>query len=211
MWALSILLLLGCGEWALIFRTWVSFRYLILYAGAAFLRLFYLPHFFPHWDTYYFLLPVAVLAAVYHLRSLWRANTSHNQQTYDTPETGVPWLVLIARNPKRAVCLEIAIIFLSIYYLIDSGNLIRPPGFGTLPPGLQEWLETGSHAGIFAFLFALATPFAYMTWHQAVSGVPFWPERKPKVRPSSTNRHVRVQNHALPELPNVKELSDNLE
>ena len=35
---IGLVLLLGCAEWVLIFRTWVSFRYLLLYAGAASLR-----------------------------------------------------------------------------------------------------------------------------------------------------------------------------
>ena len=34
---IGFLMLLGCAEWALIFRTWVSFRYLLLYAGIGFL------------------------------------------------------------------------------------------------------------------------------------------------------------------------------
>jgi len=38
---ISLVLLAGCAEWVLIFRTWVSFRYLLLYAGVAALRFYY--------------------------------------------------------------------------------------------------------------------------------------------------------------------------
>src|SRR5688572_21308415 len=106
---IRVIALLGCAEWLLIFRTWVSFRYLLLYAGFAALRLLYVPNLFPHWDNSYILLPISLLAILYHLRSAWRASTSHNQQTYGTSETGVPWLVIIAQNPKRAFALECAI------------------------------------------------------------------------------------------------------
>jgi hypothetical protein len=49
-----------------------------------------------------------------------------------------------------------------------------------------------------------------MLWHQAVSGVPFWPEGKPRIRMNSASRHVRVQDRPLPQLPSAKELSDDL-
>ena len=208
--ALSILLLLGCGEWALIFRAWVSFRYLILYAGAAYLRLFYFLHYLPHWDTNYILFPVSVLALLYHIRLLFRGGTSHNQQTYDTPETGVPWLVIVARSPKRALLLELSIIALAAWYMARYGNLVYPPGFRHLPEGLQAWLAAEHGALVFVFQWTYGTILIYMLWHQAVSGVPFWPEGKPRIRMNSASRYVRVQDRPLPQLPGAKELSDDL-
>jgi hypothetical protein len=196
MWPVRILALLGCAEWLLIFRTWVSFRYLVLYAGFAALRLLYFPKFLPHVDSYYMLLPVSIVAMLYHLRLLWRAQTAHNQQTYDTPETGVPWLVILTRNRQYAFGLECAVIVGFVFFMMNYG---RP-----LYRGFQP-----TTAGIIALTYALWMPFSYALWNLTVSGVPLW---RPRERPAEQSpNYVREENHTVPPLPTVKELSDNLE
>jgi hypothetical protein len=208
MWPIRIIALLGCAEWLLIFRTWVSFRYLFLYGGFAALRLFYFLNFFPHWNNNYILLPICLLAVLYHLRSAWRSRTSHNQQTYGTPETGVPWLVIIAQNPKRALALEFAIITIFIFFLFNYGNIVYPRGFGALPQALQAWLSSPSNVKAFAGINAFWMLFAYSLWNLAVSRVPLW---RPRTAPSSdAYQYVREANHNPPKLPSVKDLSDDL-
>ena len=206
---LGIVLLLGCAEWALIFRTWVSFRYLLLYAGIGFLRLYYLFTYFPHWDAHYFIFPACILAVLQHLRSLWRASTSHNQQTYNTPETGVPWLAIIAQNRKRAQFLEYVIMMAFVWYMANYGRIVYPPKFLTLSPAWRSWFINPSNASTFTLLLAVATVFTYGLWNVAVSGVPFF---RPREAPTgeSPYRHVREESHRSPRLPSVKELSDDI-
>jgi hypothetical protein len=206
---IGLVLLLGCAEWALIFRTWVSFRYLFLYAGVAALRLYYFFHFFPHWDANYVLLPVSLLAVLYHLRTAWRGGTSHNQQTYNTPETGVPWLAVIAQNRKRAQFLEYLIMTAFVWYLASYGRIVYPPGFLTLSPAWRTWFISPNHAWNFAILSALGALFSYSLWNLAVSGVPFLRPREP-ASSESPYRHVREESHRSPRLPSVKELSDDI-
>ena len=181
--------LLGCAEWLLIFRTWVSFRYLLLYAGFAALRLLYFPNLFPHWDNNYILLPISCLAILYHLRTARKGHTSHNQQTYNTPETGVPLLVIVAQNPKRAFALECAIIAAFVFYMANYGNIVYPREFGALPQAWQAWLLPLSNATLIAGINAFWTLLAYSLWNLAVSGVPLWRSRTaPR---SGTYQYVR--------------------
>ena len=208
MWPVRLIALLGCAEWLLIFRAWVSFRYLLLYAGFAALRLLYFMNFFPHWDNNYLLVACSFVAVIWHLRALWRANTSQNQQTYNTPETGVPWLVIVTRNPQYAYGLECAIIVGFIFLMFGYGNLMYPRGFLSLPPFLQALLASPSNAKVFAGLNALWMAFAYALWNLAISGKPLWPTRAaPRTEPY---QHVREQTHTPPPLPSVKDLSDDL-
>jgi hypothetical protein len=205
---LRFIALLGCAEWLLIFRTWVSFRYLFLYAGFATLRLLYFPNLFPHWDNGYILLPISLLAIVYHLRTAWRGHTSHNQQTYNTPETGVPWLVIVAQNPKRAFALECAIVTAFVFYMANYGNIVYPREFGALPQAWQAWLSQLSNATLIAGINALWMLFAYPLWNLAVSGKPLW--RSSTAARADTYQYVREANHSPPRLPSVKNLSDDL-
>jgi hypothetical protein len=148
------------------------------------------------------------LAVLYHLRPARRGRTSHNQQTYDTPETGVPWLVIIAQNPRRALALEFAIITAFIFYMANYGNIVYPRGFAALSPAWQAWLSSLSHAKAFAAITAMWMLFAYSLWNLAVSGRPLW---RPSTAPrSDTYPHVREENHSPPRLPSVKDLSDDL-
>jgi hypothetical protein len=196
-WPLRIIALLGCAEWLLIFRTWGSFRYLLLYAGFAALRLFYFLQILPHWDNNYFLVGASIVAVVWHLRALWRANTSQNQQTYDTPETGVPWLVIVTHNRQYAFGLECAIIVVFIFYMANYGRLILPPG-----------VQSHTTAKAFAWISAIWMLFSYSLWNAIVSGKPLWPTRA--TPPREPYQHVREETHTPPPLPSVKDLSDDL-
>jgi hypothetical protein len=73
----------------------------------------------------------------------------------DTPETGVPWLVIVARNPQRAFGLECAIIVGFIFFMFNYGRLIYPRGFSALPTPLQALLSSPSYAKAFAALNAI--------------------------------------------------------
>ena len=75
MWLFRLLTLLMCAEWLLIFRVWISFRYLLLFVAVCFLRGRLLA-FIPHWDTYYFVFLFATLGMLYHLRSVWRGRSA---------------------------------------------------------------------------------------------------------------------------------------
>jgi hypothetical protein len=152
---------------------------------------------------------VSLLAILYHLRSAWKASTSHNQQTYGTPETGVPWLVIIARNPKRAFALECAIITAFIYYLANYGNVVYPREFGALPQAWQAWLSEPFNASLFGGINALWKLFAYSLWNLTTSGKPLW--RSTAAPAADSYRHVRQENHSLPRLPSVKELAQEFE
>jgi hypothetical protein len=196
-WPVRIIALLGCAEWLLIFRTWVSFRYLLLYTGFAALRLLYFLKFLPHWDNNYLLIMFSFVAVIWHLRALWRASTSQNQQTYGTPETGVPWLVIVTRNPQYAFGLECAVIVGFIFFMAGYGRLIIPWGFQSI-----------STAKAIAWLNALWMAFAYALWNLAISGKPLWPTRAaPRSEPY---QHVREADHTPPPLPRVRDLSDDL-
>lgn len=197
MWPLRIIALLGCAEWLLIFRTWISFRYLLLYAGVAALRLLYLMYFFPRWDSNYILILACFPAILYHLRSLWRAGTSQNQQTYGTPETGVPWLVIVTRNPQYAFGLECAIIAGFIFFMASYGRLILPRGWQSL-----------STATAVTWINAIWMLFAYSLWNLAISGKPLWPTRAAPT--TDPYQYVREENHTPPPLPSVRDLSDDL-
>ena len=197
MWPVRIIALLGCAEWLLIFRTWVSFRYLLLYAGFAALRLLYLMKFLPHWDSNYILIMACFPALLWHLRSLWRASTSQNQQTYDTPETGVPWLVIVTRNRQFAFGLECAIITGFIVFMASYGRLILPPAWQSL-----------SAAAAVTWINAFWMLFAYSLWNLAISGKPLWPTRA--VPATDPYQYVREQNHSSPPLPSARDLSDDL-
>jgi hypothetical protein len=161
-------------------------------------------------DAHYFIFPVCLLAVMQHLRSIWRATTSHNQQTYKTPETGVPWLVIIAQNKQRALFLEYLIMTLFVWYMANYGRIVYGPKFLTLSPDWRTWFINPSNAETFALLLGIATPFAYGLWNVAVSGVPFFRPREAATGGASPYRHVREESRRSPRLPSVKELSDNI-
>jgi hypothetical protein len=151
----------------------------------------------PHWDNNYFLVGASIVAVIWHLRALWRANTSQNQQTYDTPETGVPCLVIVTRNRQYAVGLECAIIVLFIFFMANYGRLIVPYGFQSL-----------TTARALTWISAIWMLFSYTLWDGIVSGKPLWPTRASP--PREPYQHVREQEHAPTPLPSVKELSADL-
>ena len=197
MWPVRIIALLGCAEWLLIFRTWVSFRYLLLYAGFAALRLLYLMKFLPHWDSNYILIMACFPALLWHLRSLWRASTSQNQQTYDTPETGVPWLVIVTRNRQFAFGLECAIITGFIVFMAE----LRP----SHPTAGLAIAFSGQRRSPGSTLSGCSLPIRCGTS----------PSRASRYGPPARRRpdpyqYVREQNHSPPPLPSVRDLSDDL-
>ena len=135
--------LLLCAEWLLLFRTWISLRYLIVFLAAAVLRARLL-NFIPHWDIHEFLYLATFPALLYHLRMLGRS--ARYREAYGTPDTGIPWLIIVARTEKAAYALEVAIIGAFMLYMDAYGVMVYPHDFGALDPDWQRWLSQRSHA-----------------------------------------------------------------
>ena len=85
----QFLALLMCAEWLLIFRIWVSFRFLLLFVAVCFLRARILA-LIPHWDSYYLIFPLATLGMLYNLRSVLRGRSARYRDFYTTPDAGAP-------------------------------------------------------------------------------------------------------------------------
>jgi hypothetical protein len=207
MWLFRLLTLLMCAEWLLIFRIWVSFRFLLLFVAACFLRARIL-RFIPHWDTYYFVFPVAAVGMLYHLRLVWMRRGARYRDFYNTPESGVPWLVLVAQTPKWAQLLEYVIMMAFLYYMMGYGHLVYPREFGALPPAWQAWLSDPANAELFSAAYAISAMFGLSLWNLIASGVPLW---KPKTANAEAYPYVREASHTSPRLPTVKELADDLQ
>ena len=65
---------------------------------------------------------------LYHLRCTWNRRSARNREFYNMPDTGVPWLVLVAQTPKAAQFLESLIMMAFVVYMVRYGNLVYPPG-----------------------------------------------------------------------------------
>ena len=199
--------LLLCAEWLLIFRIWVSFRYLLLFILFGALRLRLLA-FIPHWENHYTVLPLALIATLYNLRCVFNGSSARNREISTTPDTGVPWLVIVAKTKKAAQFLEFVIMGAFLYYMMQYGTLVYPAEFGALPPAWQAWLADGIHAELFIFAYFGLSMCGLAFWSLLEAGVPLW---KPKT-PTSADayQHVQEVSHATPRLPSVKELADEL-
>jgi hypothetical protein len=193
-----------CAEWLLIFRVWVSFRYLLLFVAVCFLRARFLA-FIPHWDTYYFVFLCATLGMLYHLRSIWRGRSGRSRDFYNTPDSGVPWLVMVAQTPRAAQFLEYVIMMGLLFYMMSYGHLVYPREFGALPPAWQPWLSVPANAELFSAAYAISAMFGLSLWNLIASGVPLW---KPRTTNAEAYPYVREASHSSPRLPSVKELAD---
>jgi hypothetical protein len=204
---LRFLALLLCAEWLLLFRGWSSLKYLIVFMAAAVLRARIL-NFIPHWDTHAFLYLATFPALLYHLPMLGR--TARYREAYGTPDTGIPWLVIVARTEKAAYVLEIVIITAFIAYMDAYGAMIFPSEFGTLNPAWQDWLSEPGHAERFAFAYATTGMFGLVFWIQLHCGLPLG---KPKTDAGAVAyQDVRdIRRRTPPKLANVKELSEELQ
>ena len=202
---LRCLALLLCAEWLLLFRARSSLRYLIVFLGAAVIRARLL-NLIPHWDIHEFLYLATFPALLYHLRMLGRA--ARYREAYGTPETGIPWLVIVARTEKAAYVLEIAIVVAFLMYMDAYGVMVYPSEFGTLDPAWQAWLREPGQAEMFAFAYGATGMFGLVFWKQLHSGLPLW---KPRADTSADAHHdVRDIKRPSPKLPSAKELADDL-
>jgi len=193
-----------CAEWLLIFRTWVSFRFLLLFVACCMVRARILA-FIPHWDAYYLLFPLATVGLLYHLRSMWSRRSARYREFYNTPGTGVPWLVIVAQTPKVTQLLEFIIMMAFLYYMRIYGNLVYPPEFGALPPAWKTWLSRPAQAELFSAAYAISAMVGLAFWNVIASGAPMW---KPKASNTEAYPYVREARRSPPRLPTVKELAD---
>ena len=184
------LAVLMCAEWLLIFRIWASFRFLLLFVALSMLRARFLG-FIPHWDNSYVIFPVATVAMLYHLRCTVNRSSARYRDFYNAPDTGVPWLVIVAQTPKAAQVLEYVIMMVFLFYMMQYGNLVFPREFGALPPAWEAWLSRPANAELFSVAYAVSAMFGFSLWNLIASGVPLW---KPKAAPSAdTYPYVREE------------------
>ena len=191
---LRFIIALFCAEWLLIFRAWLSpsiLFLLLLTAGGRLLALSATPR----WMGAYVVFYIAFIALLMHLRALLSGRGRRNRAIYETPETGVPWLVLVAQNPKAALVLEIGISLAVVWYYFPYTPLRLPP---------EPWENPE----------AIATLSAYL----GVCGLTLWNavhNRVPKVdiiqHHGLSFKLVRQQSHRRPRLPSVKELADQFQ
>ena len=195
--------LLLCAEWLLLFRAWMSLKYLFLFMVVTVLRARLL-NFIPHWDNLYFLYFVTLPAFLYHLRQIRRS--ARYREAYGTPEVGVSWLVIVARTDKAAHLLEGTIIGAFIAYMALYGIMVYPHGFGDLNPAWQSWLSEPLHAEMFALAYAMTGMFGLALWKQLDSGVPLWKSRT--ASGADSYQDVQEARRTPHKLPSVKELAD---
>jgi hypothetical protein len=191
---LRFIIALFCAEWLLIFRAWLSPSILFLLLLTAGFRLFALSV-TPRWMGAYVVFYIAFISLLMHLRALLSGRGRRNRAIYETPETGVPWLVLVARNPKAALVLEIGISLAVVWIYFPYTPLRIPP---------EPWANPDAIATLSAFL--------------GVCGLTLWNavhNRVPKVdiiQPHGLSfKLVRQQSHRRPRLPSVKELADQFQ
>jgi hypothetical protein len=198
------LVLLLCAEWLLLFRVWMSLKYLILFLVFTLIRARFL-NVIPHWDNHVFLYLATFPALLYHFQRLGRA--ARYREAYGTPETGVPWLATIGRTDKAACALELVIVLAFIMYMDAYGVMVYPHGFDTLDPDWQHWFSQPGHAEAFALFYASAGMIALGIWRQLDAGILLW---KSKTTPRT--QFVReIRRRSSPKLANVKELSEELQ
>ena len=69
---------------------------------------------------------VAVAFLIWHLKAAYRGETSNNLDTFQTPDTGIPRLVVIARNLKLAEFLELGIVVAYLLLYVGKTPSILP-------------------------------------------------------------------------------------
>ena len=113
------------AEWILIFKTWLPPRTLFLLFCMAVLRFFLytaLPNFMGGSMVFF----VAVPFLIWHLKAAFRGETKNNLDTFQTPDTGIPRLVVIARNLKLAEFLELGIVVAYLLLYVGKTPSILP-------------------------------------------------------------------------------------
>jgi hypothetical protein len=129
----------------------------------------------------------ATFSLIMHLRGLLR--NKRNRDIHETPDTGVPWLVLIAQSPKAAIALEIVLCMCAVWFYFPATPL-------RVPPGRIEDPE------LFAFGSAIASVFALTLWnaiHNRVPKVEILQKGGMQYKP------IRAKTHKV-RLPSVKEM-----
>ena len=198
------LLMVCCAEWLIIFRTWVAPRVLFGMAIALGVRMagyMYLPHFAGAGILIYALMA----AGVWHLRGMLFRRTGMSRRMYQTPDTGVPWLVIIAQQPKLALMLELGIVAAFIFFLHASP--VVEPLTTKLRPEVQAWMY--QNALTIANLYAMAGFAGLLLW-DLVHFTQRMPARD-EMRQGIKFNTVRPKSHRTPKLPSVKDMIDDLQ
>jgi len=193
------LLMVTCAEWLLIFRIWVAPGVLFgmfLAVAIRFAGYMYLPHFMGAGILIY----VLAIAGIWHLKSLLFRRSSTARMMYETPTTGIPWLVIVARQPKLALALELCIVAGFIFFLHSTPLGI--PVWSRATPQVQAWVY--QNAQMIANLYAMAGFAGLMLW-DLVHFSQRLPARS-EMQQGLKYNVIRPNSHSTPRLPSVKDL-----
>ena len=65
---------------------------------------------------------------------MWRGRSARYRDFYNMPDSGVPWLIMVAKTPKATQLLEYVLMMAFLCYMMSDGHLVYPREFGALPP-----------------------------------------------------------------------------
>jgi hypothetical protein len=195
---LQFLLMLLCGEWLILFRTWVAPVVLFQMVLATAIRggiYFAIPHFMGAGIMIY----VLAAALVWHLRSMIFRGGGRFRLVYDTPDTGVPWLVIVTKNPKLALALELSVVAAFIFFLHETP--VNVP-VSNIRPEVQAWMY--QNARMMANVYA-AMGFGGLFLWNLVHFTQKAPSRD-EMRQGLKFNSVRQQSHGTPRLQSIKDM-----
>jgi hypothetical protein len=198
------LLMLLCAEWLLLFRTWVAPSVLFPMVLAVAIRAgiyMNIPHFLGAGILIYAL----GAAMVWHLRSLFSRRSSRNREIYQTPDTGVPWLVIVAQKPKLALALELGIVAAFIFFLHETP--LNVPPTTNIRPEVQAWMY--QNALTIANMYAVLSFGGLFLWN-LVHFTQKAPSRD-EMRQGIKFNSVRQQSHSTPRLQSIKDMVNQYE
>ena len=193
-----ILAALTAAEWILIFKTWVPGRTLFLLVCAAALRLYVCTTLLPNFYGASVIFFIAGITLIWHLKSAIKGETRHNIDLYQTPDTGVRKLIVIARNSTFAEFLEGVILFMVLMAYVSTTPVYTHTF--AYPPDVEKWLH--ENARTVASILGGLQWFGVVIWNS----LNFKKKAKSKKEPDSPYKAVRPQPHSRPELLNVNSL-----
>ena len=120
---------------------------------------------------------IAGIALIWHLKDTFSGRVTVNRETFEIPATGVPRLIIIARNIKFAHGLECGIIAAYLMLYVSKTALYFPKP----PPGTEEWFYNNQRA--FAFCFAALPFIGVILWNLPLKKARTKRSRRRSVKP----------------------------